>query len=229
MNSTNKDYNMLNKKRAYIKLVETRKHYKFPEGLVNPSDVLNGIYDRDIHIGPWSKWQGNLDADIMLIGQDWGSLDFFIETKGGPLDDSQTNRNLKELFQVIGIDIGYPNHPNHDNSLFFTNAILGLKKGKMSGNIKASWLRNEAETFLKPTIDIIQPKIIISLGKKAYDALAIIYNLKKASLKYLIDNNPVELQDGKLLFAFYHCGGLGIASRSFELQKQDWKMIIDYL
>jgi len=219
---------MIKKERAYKKLVDMRKGYKFPEGLVNPSEVLNGIYDEDNQIGPWSKWQGNLEAEIMLIGQDWGTVNFFIESNGGPLDDSHTNRNLRELFNIIGIDVGYPNNPNSYAPVFFTNAILGLKEGAMADSVKASWLRNDAETFLKPTINIIQPKIIITLGKKAYDALAIIYKLKKSPLKTLVENNPIKLPDDKLLFAVYHCGGLGIASRNFELQKKDWKRIKGY-
>lgn len=216
---------MINKISAYKKLVAKRKAYKFPEGLLNPSEVLNGIYDIEEHIGPWSAWQGNLDADILLVGQDWGSVDFFIECEGGHLDDSLTNRHLRELFQILGIDIGYPDHPNPDTPVFFTNAVLGLKKGSMTSNIKSSWLKNDAETFLKPTIDIIEPKIIITLGKKAYDALSNIYPVKKDVLKNLININPIELPDGMLLFAFYHCGGLGVASRNFELQKKDWESI----
>ena len=219
---------MINKEIAYTKLVDKRKSYIFPEGLLNPSKVLNGIYDEDNQIGPWSKWQGNLEVDMMLIGQDWGTVNFFIETKGGPQDDSQTNRNLRKLFSIIDIDVGYPNNPNKYVPVFFTNVILGLKVGAMADSVKASWLRNDAETFLKPTINIIQPKMIITLGKKAYDALAIIYKLKKSPLKNLVENNPIKLPDGKLLFAVYHCGRLGIASRNFELQKKDWKKINEY-
>jgi len=220
---------MINKISAYKKIVSKRKAYKFPEGLVNPSEVLNGIYDIEDHIGPWSAWQGNINADILLVGQDWGSVDFFIECEGGHLDHSITNRHLRELFHILGIEIGYPDHPEPDTPVFFTNAVLGLKDGSMTSTIKSSWLKNGAETLLKPIIDIIEPKIIITLGKKAYDAMSIIYPLKKDALKNLININPIELPDGTLLFAFYHCGGLGVASRNFELQKKDWEKIKEHI
>ena len=220
---------MTQKVLEYGKLVSKRKKYKFPPGLINPSEVLNGVYDEEIQIGPWSKWQGNLDADIMLIGQDWGNVDFFIECEGGHLDDSITNRHLKELFKVLDIDVGYPNHPNHDSPVFFTNAVMGLKTGTLTSPVKASWIKNDSETFLKPTIDIVDPKIIISLGKKAYDALTYIYHLKKDSLRHLIDENPIEVPDGPLIFAVYHCGGLGVAARSMDFQKHDWFKIKQYL
>ena len=83
----------------------------------------------------------------MLIGQDWGTVDFFIQTEGGSLDDSLTNRHLRELFRVIGIDVGYPNHPNLDSSVFFTNAVLGLKEGNMASTIKASCLKMMLKHF----------------------------------------------------------------------------------
>jgi len=216
------------KKEAYNELVNKRKNYVFPDGLHNPSEIEGGIYDKETQIGPWSKWQGNLNADIMLIGQDWGDVNFFIKCEGGHLDDSQTNRNLKKLFEIIGIDIGYPDHPTNA-PVFFTNAVIGLKEGGMSGNIKDSWVKKDSETFLKPTIEIVDPKILITLGKKPYDALTYIYDMKKENMKDLINENPMILSDGKKLFAMYHCGPLGMANRKFELQKEDWKKINKFL
>lgn len=40
---------------------------------------------------------------------------------------AKTNRYLMKLFNIIGIDLGYPNNPNQDVPVFFTNVILGLK------------------------------------------------------------------------------------------------------
>jgi DNA polymerase len=50
-----------------MELVEKRKKYCF-KGLLNPSQIDNGIYDKDTALGPWSLWQGNLDAQILVIG-----------------------------------------------------------------------------------------------------------------------------------------------------------------
>lgn len=218
------------KEENYKRLVEKRKNYKFPEGLKNPSEVENGIYDKETHIGPWCRWQSNLDADIMLIGQDWGTVKYYIETKGEHKDNTPTNTSLRILFNEIGIDIGTPSKPNNKAPCFFTNVILGLKEGEeMAGNIKYSWVKENAIEFLKPNIEIIRPKIIITLGKRAYDAIAYIYKLKHESMKKLVTENPVKLNNGILIFAMYHCGGLGLANRNIELQKKDWKLIKKYL
>jgi|SRR6516162_7134389 len=39
-------------------------------GLINPSVHLKGAYDAD-EIGPFTRWCGDLDAELMVIGQDW--------------------------------------------------------------------------------------------------------------------------------------------------------------
>jgi uracil-DNA glycosylase len=75
---------------------------------------------------------------------------------------------LIKLFQRLNIDIGKPSQPNANAPTFFTNAILGIKKNGMSSKVKAIWEKESTEEFLKPLIEIIQPKIIITLGKVAY-------------------------------------------------------------
>jgi len=220
---------MNSKEKAYERLVKKRKKFIFPQGLKNPSEIKDGIYDKETQIGPWSKWQGNLNADIMLIGQDWGDIKFFIKCEGGHLDNSITNQNLRKLFESIEIDVGYPDNPNKEAPVFFTNAVLGLKEDGMTGKIKNSWVEHDAKIFLKPNIDIVQPKILITLGKKAYEALTYIYPIKNDNLKNLINKNPIKLNDGKILFAMYHSGHFGMLSRNLELQKTDWKKIKRYI
>ncbi|WP_048187981.1 hypothetical protein [Methanobacterium paludis] len=107
---------MKTKEELYTDLVDKRKKFKFPEGLKNPSEIESGIYDKEDHIGPWSKWQGNLNAEIMLIGQDWGSEKYYLDNKGDHDDYGITNSRMKEVFGLLGIDVGLLNTPNKDAS-----------------------------------------------------------------------------------------------------------------
>jgi DNA polymerase len=34
------------------------------------------VYDNQGHIGPWTQWQGNLNAELMIVGQDWGGTEY---------------------------------------------------------------------------------------------------------------------------------------------------------
>lgn len=216
------------KKNRYIELVEQRKSYNFKD-LKNPSQIANGIYDNEVSINPWSLWQGNLDAEILVIGQDWGDENYYLNNRGRDNDNNPTNKNLRDLFQVLNIDTGRPNNPNKDASLFFTNAIMGIKQDGMSSNIKASWLKESAIMFLKPLIGIIEPKIIITLGANTFKAIKYIYpgNMNQP-LRDLQSINPINVNEMKL-FAFYHCGGLGLANRPLNEQKKDWEKINSFL
>lgn len=54
-------------------LVQKRKQCRLCRGVTNCSEFPQ---DSD-QIGPWSLWHGDLDADILLVGQDWGDVDLF--------------------------------------------------------------------------------------------------------------------------------------------------------
>ncbi|MFC6440284.1 uracil-DNA glycosylase family protein [Bowmanella sp. JS7-9] len=216
----------MNKLEKYKRLVNKRKEFDFGHGLLNPSEINDGIYDCE-EIGAWSQWQGNLDAKILLIGQDWGDIDYFTDNKGQDIDQNPTNKNLIELFRCIGIEIGTPSTPNKSAPVFFTNSILGIKEeGKMAGKVNQSWARQCTKEFLTPLIEIIEPKIIITLGTHAFSEVAYLYGLKKSSLKNILASSPEISIENKLICPRFHCGGRGLANRKLDLQKQDWLRIV---
>jgi len=90
------------KNERYANLVAVRKACRFCDGLINPSVCEGGIYDDD-HIGPWTQWQGDLDAKVMVVGQDWGGVDYYVEQHGLSAEESKTNARLCELLASQGI------------------------------------------------------------------------------------------------------------------------------
>src|SRR5438045_1083685 len=95
----------MDKQLRYTELVAKRKECRLCDshGLTNPSACQNGAYDVSGHIGPWTQWQGNLDADLMVIAQDWGGLEYFIEHKGLEEDTNTTNRRICELLSLNSV------------------------------------------------------------------------------------------------------------------------------
>lgn len=221
---------MNNKEIRYKELVNKRRNFKFTD-LLNTSEIICEYYDEN-QIGPWSSWQGNLDADILVIGQDWGDINHYLkngENEGREEEENSTNKNLIELFKMINIDIGTPINPNKKAAVFFTNAILGIKDNGMSSKVKEQWEKECTENFLYPLIEIIKPKIILTLGTVPFKAIKRVYKLKqKPVLRELINQNPIILDSTKI-FAFYHCGGLGLANRKLDIQKEDWIRINEYI
>ena len=214
----------MDKQEGYAALVTSRKVCHLCEGLTNPSDCSNGASVAK-HIGPWTQWQGNLDPKLMIVGQDWGDTTSFEPYQGQDSDHNPSNMVLRELLYSIGIETDPPSRADkvHEN-VFLTNAILCLKKGGLGGPVRSIWFDNCGRHFLRPTIDLIQPRVLVSLGKYAFQSIGKLYDLPKMQFRDAV-NQPegFELSNGWRFFAMYHCSPRVLYShRSKEQQKADW-------
>jgi hypothetical protein len=111
------------KRTRYLHVVAERKACEACPGLANASRIGAGRFDAD-EIGAYSRWQGNLDAELMVVGQDFADEDSFIKYRGWPGERVRTNRTLVELVAQAGIGIEPPRFGTPDDRLFFTNAVL---------------------------------------------------------------------------------------------------------
>jgi uracil-DNA glycosylase family 4 len=191
---------------AYKALVNKRKCCDLctRSGLVNPAS-FDGL-DSD-QIGPWSLWQGNLNAEIMV-------------PTGNP-----TNSNLQKLLRKFDIVVKDP-QKFQEQHIFLTNIILCLKSGGMQAPVKEEWLLNCSENFFRDLVAIIQPKIILALGKKVSEAILKLYGvsyLKTAPFRQLVQRAPIKLTEATYLCPVYHCGA-GSVNRNRKLveQEEDW-------
>jgi len=198
------------------------------ERLSNPSKYPD--YDSN-EIGPWSLWQGSLNADILLVGQDWGSVGYFLKHKGTDENKNPTNKNLVILFNSIGISINGPENKESCNLVYFTNVILCLKAGGLSSPIEQKYASICCDRFLKFLIPIIRPKIVIALGKFAFESIATSYGTKFMPFCQAVDvETGFVIDDDIRLFPVYHCGFWGVQkNRKFDLQIKDWQKIQKYL
>lgn len=218
--------------------------------------------DCKLEINLWTYWQNSLDARIMLVGQDWGC----------PWDNSSeetmkrirsvndgagrlffpacndngiwtTDRNLGELFKVLGYDI-WQKQPD----LFFTNFVLGYRNHGTSGPFRQKWLRDDASYF-KRLAEIVEPETIICLGKNTFEGVMFALTGKMERIRgfnRFLDSGEnfrtVTLPSGKhaSVYAVAHCGTIGtmnrnrgkkaedgsnLSSKEIAVQKQDWKRI----
>jgi hypothetical protein len=243
------------KHEKYHALVNKRKndHSNKDKGYINQS-VLG--FDSP-EIGNYSVWANALDADIMIIAQDYAGEDEYLKVKGLIQDEDRpifdpdkagnwstpTNYYLYQLLKTIGRDIGIPT-AQKKCSIFLTNVVLDIKKGGMSGSMKANVVKYSSETYLKPLMDIIEPKSIITLGAHAARSVLALYAdetpaykaLSKANMQSIFESNPYLIRDGhSTLYTMYHPGRLGQSGRKrlepnneldqFELMKADWRKI----
>jgi DNA polymerase len=208
------------------------------------------------HINLWSHWQGSLNAEILLIGQDWGRINgeedarywankspyLIIDKKCK--EYSATNNNLRILFEkTLNIDISRRN-----DKLFFTNSVQCYKTGSLSNKTSDRWYGMCNEEHVKKLVEIIKPKIIIPIGIKALNGLRrcgefcnlndeiigenyfrqrFVEIVEKGFLKLQIKND--KLISDVLVCPVFHCGIMSCnLNRSLDQQINDWGKIKDY-
>ncbi len=227
-----------NRAERYAALVAARQTKEPPDGLFNPSRVEGGVFDAP-HIGPWTRWAHDLDADLMVIGQDWGDVDYFTANRGLDNPTNPTNKALQILLALVGRPV--PEPPTRDaeeNSasatcgVWLTNALPWLKTGGLSAPLENGWFDETAIAFLKEQVEIVQPRVVVSLGERAYNSILRAYELPehRGVFRAVVENQVgVRLptsSNATTLFGVYHCGKrIQNTVRSPEKQEVDWERI----
>ena len=229
----------------FRRLVEDVSKCHICERLVTLPHIENGeCLENDDHgldtdrpyINRWNLWQGNLDADIMVIGQDYGQKEDGVAIEVCSYADStnHTDRKLRELIECA-FDKSIDEMP-----LFFTNMANCYRKKRTSGGMHSGWLPICANKYMERLIRIIRPKIIIILGRSAFEALHCMENLavecldsiksgKESYAEMIQHRYQIDLGDEKIdVFPVYHPGANSQMNRTFDQQLEDWKKIFDH-
>jgi uracil-DNA glycosylase family 4 len=219
----------MRKATAYNRLVAERVECRRCQGLTNPARVDAGRLDSR-EIGPWSRWQGNLDAKLMVVGQDWGGIPYFTKHSGLEGPRNPTNETLRELIELLGVDVGPPGDLRRNGVVFFTNAVLCLKQGTLQGTVQPQWFRN-CSSFLKRQVEIIRPTLLVCLGERAYRSLAYAFSFQPGNFSDAVASREgIVLPSGTRAFARFHCGRrTQNVNRPLHLQRRDWKKLARFL
>ena len=244
------------KEARYQALIEkARLSYASYDGPPDGKNPRLSWCDSCQEINLWTYWQGrgNLNAPILLVGQDWGCLrtkdgEACIRkiqlTPDGPIpnymtgNDNPTDKNLVQLFQeALSIPIERPN-----SNVFFTNFVLGYRNEGTNGGFKPDWIRHD-QAFFRELAEIIEPQVILCLGRNTFEGVLTSFSKQVpiGVFNHFIESDqnpmPVVLNSGKTayIFALAHCGVMGTLNRnqgkdtSLNTQIQDWKRIRPYL
>jgi DNA polymerase len=210
----------------YEGLGTARKQCARCEGLVNPSRCADGQYDSE-EIGPWTRWQGRLDAELMVVGQDWGDVGYFESHCGLDEAKNPTNRRLRELLAQAGFEVADVGVAADHGTVFLTNAILCLKSGGLGGPVKSAWFAECGPRFLRPQIELVRPRAVVALGERAYRAICRAFDMRARQFRAAVESEcKAELLLGVRLFPVYHCSPRVLAAtRTWDKQESDWHRI----
>ena len=159
---------------------------------------------------------GPLNAKIVFVAEAPGRLG--AGRTGVPFQGDRSGENFEILLASAGIT---------RKDVFITNAVLclPLKDGNNS-RPNAAEIKN-CSTFLKSTLDLVKPKIVVSLGIVALDSLNRIFNTR-----YKLSETVTKPQTlpNFTLFPLYHPSPRVVHTRrSLDQQKNDFKKIADQI
>jgi DNA polymerase len=188
--------------------------------LTNASMIDGGCMDSE-RIGPFSRWQGNLDATLMVVAQDFADVGGFRRHHGWPGERVRTNMKLTALMTRAGIPINPPRFGTADDRLFFTNAVLCMKRGGMRAPVPECCAAECGRRFLRPTIEIVAPRVVVTLGGRAMKAVCRAFDVAHPSSLCAAVAVPIPLTSSTVLMPLYHPA----ASRPGQAQQLDWDRV----
>jgi uracil-DNA glycosylase family 4 len=219
----------------YAALVRARQGCRACATLTNPALFAGGRFDCD-RLGPYTQWQGNLSAELVVVGQDFAGVDSFERLQGWPGPKVGTNLALIELLAAAGIALAPPELGQPQDAIFLTNAIQCLKPGGMQGRPPVAYARECVPRFLVPVLALIRPRAVVTLGEYALSSLLEAYGLRcdEPLVRLVTAGRTFELPlpDGRAarLFPRLHPSPtVRNAVRSLALQKEDWAAVGAYL
>jgi hypothetical protein len=182
-------------------------------------------FDPDV-VSHWEQWLGHRSPKLLLVGQDFGNVDYFVRHRGRDEPHNPTNDNLQRLLAAAGIRAKDPPEADPEAPVFATNSILCLKEGRMNGSILASWADSCAEAHLRPLVRYLRPPIVVGMGAHAWRAVRRVFALDHApgQISEAAGSDWIA-PDRTRVFAVGHPGPLGLVNRPLERQLGDWRRI----
>lgn len=157
-----------------------------------------------------SRLNGDPTAPCLVIAEAPGRLG--AERTGVPLTSDQTGRTFRRLCAEAGVPT---------EALFITNAVLCNPRradGRNRGP-RAAELANCRE-HLAATIEVIQPALVVTLGRVALAALAA---LQPHGLPLRAAVGRPTPWDGRWLLPLYHPGPQALLHRPYAAQLDDYR------
>lgn len=188
----------------------------------------------------WTDWYNRLDSKIMLIGQDWGPYTdmtkFYNLYIANPTHQNwkdiieQEKSMTKKLLINYLIQSARQNSISIDNSfidnIFITNAIMCARKGTTyrGNNINLKQSSYNCSDFLQKQIQIIKPKIILTLGYYPLYSLSKIYNIDICPKLTENINNFGEFKiDSLVIIPLYHPAAQIKKEEQLQQYSKIWK------
>jgi uracil-DNA glycosylase family 4 len=161
-----------------------------------------------------SRAAGPVDAELMFVGEAPGRLG--ADESGIPFHGDQAGHNFEALLSASGMS---------RRSVFVTNAILCNPKDDAGRNATPAKVEvSNCAVHLRRQIELISPKIVVSLGAVALEALN---GIERHNLTLGVHVRTSHKWFGRKLVPLYHPGQRAMIHRSFANQRSDYRFVYE--
>ena len=159
---------------------------------------------------------GNIKAPVLFVGEAPGRMG--ADRSMIPFHGDKAGHNFEDLLAQVGIN---------RYSIFVTNAALCNPRDSKGNNATPSQteLRN-CSTFLRKQIELVNPKLVVSIGGSSLAALS---NIDEHSLSLREHVRTIHPWFGRKLIPAYHPGQRAMIHRSFANQLSDYQFIAEQI
>lgn len=184
----------------------------------------------------WTDWYNRINAKIMIIGQDWGPFVDMKQLNSEYLQEENKN-NWRKLIETEKsstkkmltkyIMESSKGKVNNLDDIYITNAIMCARKGTQyrGSNIDLKKSTSNCKEYLKKQIEIVNPKVILTLGYYPLKSLSDLYEFKiKDTLKTTIQHTPIIKKENFTIIPLYH----PVAQIKKEEQLEQYNRIWEY-
>lgn len=152
---------------------------------------------------------GNPSTKVVFVAEAPGRLG--ADRTGMPLHGDRTGDNFTQLLSAIGWS---------RDDIFITNAVLCNPREENGTNgTPNKWEIRQCSVYLEMTLNLIEPDVIVTLGRIALESLAHIHAHELSLSKSV---GTLSFWNGYYVFPVYHPAPRALIHRSFPKQISDY-------
>ena len=155
---------------------------------------------------------GSIHAAVLFVAEAPGRLG--ADRCAVPLSGDRTGHNFEALLEAAGLE---------RDDVFITNAVVCNPRDAEGRNAPPSAGEiGNCSAHLRDTIDIVDPRWVVTLGQTALRAAAL---LAAHELRLARDVGAVTAWNGRRLIPLYHPGPRACIHRPLSLQVEDFRLL----
>jgi len=161
-----------------------------------------------------SSSNGSISSQLMFVGEAPGRLG--ADSSHIPFHGDKSGHNFESLLDQVGLS---------RYEFFITNAVLCNPKDEKGNNATPTTAEiANCSTFLKRQIDLIEPKIVVTLGATALSSCCLIEE-HEMTLRESV--RTARVWNRRKLIPLYHPGPRALIHRSFPNQLADYQFVAE--